>query len=229
MKKNILIVEDEEAIIQIIKNRLSSDIYNVDIAINGKIAIEKIENKNYDLITLDIMIPFINGFDVCKVLREKSKQTLVIMLSAMDREEFKIKGYEFGCDDYISKPFSAKELALKIKSLLNRRDEIQNKNRINIQISNFTLDEESKIITVNNEKLLLTPSEHLILSTIILKSNRVFSRAEFAQLIYDNYLGSIDDRGIDSHIYHIRKKIKEFEEKELIKTVRGMGYTIDEN
>jgi two-component system response regulator VicR len=86
-----------------------------------------------------------------------------------------------------------------------------------------------KTIKVDEQELILTPSEYLILSTMILNSNRIFSRAEFAQLIYDNYLGQIDDRGIDSHIYHIRQKIKQYETKELIKTVRGMGYTTNEN
>ncbi|MBN2768386.1 MAG: response regulator transcription factor [Campylobacterales bacterium] len=227
MKKNILIVEDEESIVKIINNRLESNFYDVDVAFDGKDALSKISQKNYDLITLDIMLPYIDGFEICKNIRKKSKQTLVVMISAMGTEEFKTKGYEYGCDDYISKPFSAKELAIKIKSLLKRRTELSNLTSKNI--SNFILIKDMKTIKVNEQELLLTPSEYLILSTIILNSNRIFSRAEFTQLIYDNYLGEIDDRGIDSHIYHIRKKIKQYEPKELIKTVRGMGYTIHEN
>lgn len=147
------------------------------------------------------------------------------MISAIGTEESKTKAYEYGCDDYLNKPFSSKELAIKIKSILRRRDELNNI----INLSKFTLNDDTKTIKINGYKLLITPSEYLILSTIILNPNRVFSRAEFAQLIYDNYLGKIDDRGIDSHIYHIRQKIKEYETKELIKTVRGIGYIINEN
>lgn len=227
MKKNILIVEDEEPIVNFIKNRLDSGIYNVDIAVDGKKALELIADNKYDLVTLDIMLPHIDGFEICRFLRKRSFHTLIMMVSALDTEEFKLKGYEYGCDDYIPKPFSAKELSIKIKSLLNRREELCSLEAK--KVAKFLLDEEAKTIKVNGNTLHLTPSEYLILSTLINNSKRVYSRAEFSQLIYDNYFGEIDDRGIDSHIYHIRKKIKTFEPNELIKTVRGMGYTINEN
>ena len=228
MKKNILIVEDEESIVKFIKNRLDSNIYNIDIATDGKKAFDLILKNNYDLVTLDLMLPEISGFEICKFLRKKTFHTLIIIVSALDTEEFKLKGYEYGCDDYIPKPFSAKELSIKIKSLLNRREQLCCSLEAK-KLSSFLLDEEAKTITINSNKLHLTPSEYLILSTLISNSNRVYSRAELAQLIYDNYFGDIDDRGIDSHIYHIRKKIKTYEEKELIQTVRGMGYRINEN
>jgi len=227
MKKNILIVEDEESIVSFIKNRLDSSIYNVDIATDGREAFELILKNNYDLVTLDLMLPHIGGFEICKFLRKKSFHTLVIIVSALDTQEFKLKGYEYGCDDYVPKPFSAKELSIKIKALLNRREQICSFEAKNLL--GFILDEELKTIKLNSHTLALTPSEYLILSTLISNSKRVYSRSELAQLIYDNYFGEIDERGIDSHIYHIRKKIKIYEEKELIKTVRGMGYIINEN
>jgi len=228
MKKNILIVEDEQSIINLIKNRLDSNIYNVDIALDGKEALSLISKNIYDLITLDIMLPHSDGFEICKFLRKKSFHTLIIMVSALDTEDFKQKGYEFGCDDYIPKPFSPKELAIKIKALLNRREQLYCNPKAK-RLSSFILDEDSKSIKVNNKELYLTPSEYLILSIMINNSNKVYTRGELAQLIYDNYFGEIDDRGIDSHIYHIRKKIKLYEQKELIKTVRGMGYTTNVN
>lgn len=227
MKKNILIVEDEEQILQLIQNRLDSDIYNVDIAIDGQEALLKINSKLYDLITLDIMLPYIDGFKISKAIRKKSYQTLIIMVSALDTQEFKLKGYEFGADDYITKPFSPKELAMKIKTLLKRREEISSQTKI--YISNIILDELAKEIKINGFCVDVTPSEYLILTIMIKNRNRVYSRAELTQFIYENNLGEIDERGIDSHIYHIRKKIKIYEEKEIIKTVRGMGYKIDAN
>jgi len=227
MKKKILIVEDEELIVNIIKNRLNSEIYDVDISLDGKDALFKIERNNYDLITLDIMLPFLDGFSLCKTIRKKSKKTLIIMISAVSTQEFKTKGYEYGIDDYISKPFSAKELSLKIKSLLNRRDELSSLEFLNSGV--LILNDISKEIKVNNNNVNFTPSEYFILTLFIRNKNRVYTRQELSQLIYDNYLGEIDERGIDSHICNIRKKINQYEKKNLIKTVRGIGYKIDEN
>jgi len=227
MKKNILIVEDEEQIVQLIKNRLESSVYHVDIALDGREALLKINENNYDLVTLDVMLPHVDGFEITKMIRKKSYQTLIIMVSALDTDEFKIKGYEFGVDDYMAKPFSAKELSVKIKSLLKRREELSSlKSKY---LSNIILNEDSKEVSVNGFKISFTPSEYLILTTLINNQNRVYSRGELAQIIYDNYLGEIDERGIDSHVYHIRKKVKVFEEKDIVRTVRGMGYRIYED
>jgi DNA-binding response OmpR family regulator len=227
MKKNILIVEDELEIINFIKNRLDSSIYNIDIATDGKEAVLKILTNTYDLVTLDIMLPFLDGFEICKKIRQKSKQTLVIIVSALDTEEFKAKAYDLGADDYMAKPFSAKELAIKIKSSIHRRNEISSLNQTNIL--NYSLNKQAKQIYINHKKIPLTPSEYLILSHLIESSNRVFSHADLSQLIFDNDFGQIDDRGIDSHIYHIRKKIKHLNDIDKIKTIRGMGYQINEN
>jgi len=227
MKKNILIVEDEETIVSLIKNRLDCSMYNVESAADGKEAMLKISSNDYDLVTLDIMLPFVDGFEISKKLRKKSKQTLIIMISALDIEEFKTKAYDFGVDDYIPKPFSAKELSIKIKALLQRREEISSLS--SKHLTDIILNEESKEISVNGFKIDFTPSEYLILSVLINNKNRVYSRQELAELIYDSYFGEIDEQGINSHIYHIREKVKPFYKRDIIKTVRGMGYKIDEN
>jgi len=227
MKKRILIVEDEETIVNLIRNRLDDDIYTVSIAYDGKEASTKIASNTYDLITLDIMLPFVDGFKICEAIRKKSKQTLIIMVSALDTIEFKSKGFDLGIDDYIAKPFSAKELAIKIRSLLKRKEEISS---LKLEpVSNIILDENAKEIIVNGYNISFTPSEYLILSVLINNNNRVYSRAELAQLIYDNYFGDIDEQGINSHIYHIREKVKPFYNRDIIKTIRGMGYKIYEN
>jgi len=227
MKKNILIVEDEETIVSFIKNRLKSDIYNIDIAYDGKEALNKIAKNSYDLITLDIMVPYVDGFEICQRIRKNSKQTLIIMISALDSIEFKTKGYDYGIDDYIAKPFSAKELAIKIQSLLKRKEEISSLNAQSIV--DILLNEEAKEILISGFNINFTPSEYLILATLINNKNRVYSRADLAQIIYDNYFGAIDEQGINSHIYHIREKVKRFYDKDIIKTVRGIGYKIYEN
>lgn len=220
-------MEDEASIVNFIKNRLNHNIYNVDTALDGKEALDKIISNTYDLITLDIMLPHIDGFELCQKIRQKSKQTLIIIVSALETMEFKEKAYTMGIDDYIAKPFSAKELAIKIHSQLKRREEISFLSKE--LVSNIILDEESKSITVNGYKIGFTPSEYLILSTLILNKNRVYSRSELAQIIYDNYFGSIDEQGINSHIHHIREKVRQFYAKDIIRTVRGIGYKIYEN
>jgi len=227
MKRSILIIEDEEAIVNFITRRLSSDLYIVDVAVDGKEAMEKIASNYYDLATVDIMLPYLDGYEVCKKLREKSTKTLIIMISALDTMEFKSKGYDIGIDDYITKPFSAKELAVKIHSLLKRREELSSLKKQ--KIPNIILDEASKEIIINGFKIDFTPSEYLILSTLIINNNRVYSRSDLAQLIYDNFFGEIDEQGINSHIYHIREKVKKVYHKDIIKTIRGMGYKISED
>jgi DNA-binding response OmpR family regulator len=227
MKKRILIVEDEESIVKFIENRLDKNLYDIDIAYDGREAMSKIASNCYDLVTLDIMLPHVDGYKICKNLRKNSKRCLIVMISALDTLEFKAKGYECGVDDYISKPFSAKELALKIHSLLKRKEElISQKSK---SIGNIMLSVDAKEIVVNGFKVDFTPSEYLILSTLVQHKNIVFSRADLASLIYDNYFGEIDEQGINSHIYHIREKIKVCCDKEIIKTVRGMGYKIYED
>ncbi|NVJ53941.1 MAG: response regulator transcription factor [Campylobacteraceae bacterium] len=228
MKKNILIIEDEEPIVNLIKNRLDSEIYDVDIALDGQSALQQVEKKEYDLVTLDIMLPQIDGFTLCDSIRKHSKKTLIIMISALDTEEFKTKGYDYGIDDYIAKPFSAKELSLKIKSLLKRRDELT-MTKEEEKTSILFINDEAKEVFINKHIVDFTPSEYFILSVFTSNKNRVYSRQELAQLIYDNYLGEIDERGIDSHICNIRKKISFHHDKNIIKTIRGVGYKIDEN
>ncbi len=226
-KRNILIVEDEERIVKLIKNRLDTKIYEVDVAYDGKEAISKIASKSYDLITLDIMLPQIDGFEVCKAIRNRSKKSLIIMVSALDTIEFKTKGYSCGVDDYIAKPFSPKELAIKIQSTLKRKEELCSLEEK--QVQNIILNEKSKELVINGFKIDFTPSEYLILSTLICNKNRVFSRVDLAQIIFDNYFGEIDEKGINSHIYNIREKVKTVYDKDIIKTVRGMGYKIYED
>lgn len=173
------------------------------------------------------MLPHIDGFEVCKAIRKKHKSCLIIVVSALDTIEFKTKGYNCGIDDYIAKPFSPKELAVKIQFAIKRKEELCSLDAK--QICDIILNEEAKEIIISGFKIDFTPSEYLILCTLINNKNRVFSRTDLAQIIYDNYFGDIDEQGINSHIYHIREKVKTYYKKDIIKTVRGMGYRIYED
>lgn len=223
----ILIVEDERDISSLIANRLDANLYTIDSAYDGREAQSKIVSQKYDLITLDVMLPHINGWELATLIRNYSKETLIIMVTALDTHEFKERGYSLGIDDYIAKPFSPKELALKIQALLARRYELQNSSIINKSVLSYNKGVREFRIQAN--QIVLTPSEHTILETLFESSKRLFSREELAQIIYDNGYGDIDIRGIDSHIAHIRKKLSIYSDKEIIQTIRGAGYKLHED
>ncbi len=226
MKSNILIVEDEPEIAKLIARRLNERFYKVFFAKNGKEALLMISKTQFDLVTVDIMLPFVDGFQVTKEIRKNSKNTLIIIVSALEMQKDKIKAYNLGADDYISKPFSPKELAVKIQTLLHRRFELQSNDILSV--NNITCNLEQKVFYIYGIKLDFTPSEFIILHTLFQTPKKVFSRADLSQIIYDNDFGMIDSRGIDSHIYQIRKKLNEYNKKEIIKTVHGHGYKLDE-
>ena len=227
MKKKLLIIEDETAIADLIIQRFQSSLYDVDIASDGREALVMLSTKHYDLATVDIMLPHIDGLTLCKKFRELSPQTFLIIISALDEEQSKLAAYANGADDYMSKPFSPKELLAKVESHF-RREDTANATQSNF-IQNLLLDDEKKEIKINGFNLSVTPSEYLLLFTLIKNPQKLFSREELSYLIYENSLGEIDSRGIDAHISHIRKKIKKFDAIEYIKTVHGQGYILNEH
>ncbi len=226
MKKRLLIIEDEKAIADLIIQRFKTSLYNVDVATDGREALALLSINKYDLATIDIMLPHVDGLTLCKRFREYSPQTFLILVSALDEEETKLKGYTYGADDYITKPFSTKELLAKVESYFRREDTLTSQKSINLQ--NLLLNDAKKEIKINGFKLGLTPSEYLLFFTLVNNPKKLFSREELSYLIYENNLGEIDSRGIDSHISHIRKKIKKCDSTEYIKTVHGQGYIINE-
>ncbi len=227
MKKRLLIIEDEKAIADLIVQRFQTSLYDVDVATDGKEALALLSTNKYDLATVDIMLPLMDGLTLCKKFRELSPQTFLILVSALDEEETKLKGYTYGADDYITKPFSPKELLAKVESHFRRADTLSSLNSIITQ--NILLEDNKKEIKINGFKLSFTPSEYLLFFTLLNNPKKLFTREELSYLIYENNLGEIDSRGIDSHISHIRKKIKKFDTIEYIKTVHGQGYIINEH
>lgn len=227
MKKKLLIIEDEKAISDLIVQRFNKSLYDVDISADGKEALTKLSTNTYDLATIDIMLPHVDGLTLCKKFREFSPQTFLIIVSALDEEETKLKGYAYGADDYITKPFSSKEFLAKVESFFRREDTLRSDKSKNIH--NLSLDDMKKEIRINGFGLTFTPSEYLLLSTLINNPKKLFSREELSYLIYENRLGEIDSRGIDTHISHIRKKIKKCDVIDYIKTVHGQGYIINEH
>lgn len=226
MKYKILIVEDEPDIVRLIQNRLDTEYYEVSIAMDGKEALRQIQECHFDVLTLDIMLPHVDGLTLCEETRKRHKDSLILIISALDTVEQKEKAYALGADDYIDKPFSPKLLALKITSLLKRRTEIIHTSLTSVRALQH--DENLKIFLLDGKRLVLTFSEYIILTILFKTPKKVFSKEELSQILYNEDIGNIDKEGIGTHIYQIRKKMARLGKEEMIKTVRSLGYTLYE-
>jgi len=226
MKYKILIVEDEPDIIKLIENRLDKELFDINIAMDGKEALKLIRANHYDLLTLDIMLPFLDGLSLCQAVRKRHKDSLILIISALDTMERKEKAYNLGADDYIEKPFSPKLLALKIKSLLQRRLEITSVPLSSV--GQLQHNEDLKHFFIHAKLLALTLSEYTILKILFETPKKIFSKEELSQILYNEDIGNIDKEGIGTHVYQIRKKISLLSNEAIIKTVRSVGYTLYE-
>ncbi len=226
MRYKILLVEDEPDIVRLIQNRLDTQHFIVSIAHDGKEALQQLQKEHFDVVTLDLMLPYVDGLFLCKEARMRHKDTLILIISALDTIEQKEKAYSLGADDYIDKPFSPKLVALKITSLLQRRREITHAPLPSIQ--HLQHDENLKIFLLRGEKLPLTLSEYIILKVLFETPKKVFSKEELSQILYNDNIGNIDKEGIGTHIYQIRKKMATLGYHKIIKTIRSIGYTLYE-
>jgi len=226
MKAKVLIVEDEPDIVRLIENRLDTEAFDVSVALDGKEALKQIEQHHFDVLTLDIMLPHVDGLTLCAETRKRHKDSLILVISALDTVEQKEKAYALGADDYIDKPFSPKLVALKIASLLKRRTEITYATLPCVQALQH--DENLKRFLFDGQKLQLTLSEYTILKILFETPKKVFSKEELSQILYNEDIGNIDREGIGTHIYQIRRKMALLGKEEMIKTVRSVGYTLHE-
>ncbi len=226
MSYKILIVEDEPDIVRLIQNRLDTDKFDVTVALDGAEALTCIAKNHYDVLILDIMLPQVDGLTLCENVRKRHKDSLILIISALDTLEQKEKAYLLGADDYIPKPFSPKLVALKIESLLKRRVEI-----LNAPLpfyANIQHDAALKQFYIQGHPLMFTVSEYSIFKTLFETPKKVFSKEELSQILYNEDIGNIDKEGIGTHIYQIRKKIAVQSKDDIIKTIRNVGYTIYE-
>ena len=215
----ILVVDDEELIRNVIKEYLSLENFIVDEAQDGDIAINKVKNSNYDLIIMDIMMPNKDGFSAFKEIKE-IKKIPCIMLSARGEEYDKLTGFDLGVDDYVTKPFSPKELVARVKAVIKRTKQEEEKYVFNTLV----IDDKAHSVTVDNKEVNLTPKEYDLLKYFVKNKNIALSREQLLSAIwgYDFYG---DDRTIDTHIKTLRKAMGKY--GDLIKTVRGMGYKFE--
>ena len=222
----ILVIEDEKNLNDIIVKRLILEKYGVDTCFNGNDALEYIFSTEYDVIVSDIMLPGIDGFEILKRIREKGIKTPVLLLTALDGIEDRVKGLDYGADDYLVKPFAFDELMARIRVLLRRNSTNGNSNASNIfSIANLTVNCNSHDVFRDDVPIKLSTREFTIVEYMIRNKERVLSREQIEQHIW-NYDYEGGTNVIDVYIRYLRKKIdKDFEPK-LIHTVRGIGYVL---
>ena len=228
--EKILVVDDEEHIAELISYNLTSNGYKVITANNGNDAVKLAVEEKPNLILLDLMIPGKDGYDVCKEVRSNSdvRNTPIIMLTAKSEELDKILGLELGADDYITKPFSVRELLARVKAVLRRFSISEPESNILI-FGNLTADFDKREILVNDKKLDLTLKEFELLEILIRNKGKILTRDTLLDKIWGyEYIG--ETRTVDVHIRYLRKKI-ELDDKnpKLIETIRGVGYRFNPN
>jgi len=224
MPKKILIVEDDPGILLSLKDEFESEGYTVSIAEDGEKGLEIAKQQRPDLIILDIMLPVIDGYEVCKRLRMEGDTTPIIMLTVKDKEIDRVLGLELGADDYVTKPFSLRELMARVKAVL-RRTEDRAKDLATYSFAQIELDFKKYEAKKKGKKLELTPLEFQMLNLFIQRKGEVISRDDFLDKIWGEDNTYVSFRTVDSHIANIRKKIEDdpSNPKHII-SVRGVGY-----
>ena len=222
--KKILVVDDEKKIVDIVKAYLEREGYRTIVAYDGKVALDLARTEVPDLIILDLMLPEISGWDVCRTLLAKSNVP-IIMLTARDEDTDKIVGLELGADDYVTKPFNPRELVSRVRAVLRRAEGAANKGR-KIELADLSIDVEKHEVKRGDQLIELTPIEFELLRVLAEAPGRVYSRMQLLDKVqgyaYEGY-----ERTIDSHIKNLRKKLEPDPDRpRYIKTVRGVGYKL---
>ena len=220
----ILIVEDQENIVKLVKDGLEAEGYTIDYVLDGEAGQNRIEmnHDDYDLIVLDVMLPKINGMDICKHVREKKISTPILMLTARDGINDIVTGLNYGADDYLIKPFSFEVLTARIKALLRRPKPVLT---VELKIRDLVLNTTEKKVYRNGKELKLTLKEFSMLEYLMRHPNQVLNREQITSNLWDFAFDSFSNV-VDVHVTNLRKKIGDRNGKTL-ETVRGVGYRIN--
>lgn len=218
----ILVVDDEDKMRQVIKIYLQKEGYLVEEASNGKEALEKIDTHQFSLILLDVMMPEIDGWTICRKVRQESPVP-IIMLTARGEEYDKLFGFELGVDDYITKPFSPKEMVARIKAVLKRSNGNNVANNNTLKIGVLEIKSMSKQVFLEEKELLLTPKEFDLLNFLSKNPEIVYSREQLLNQVWGyDFVGDL--RTVDTHVKQLREKLGDY--KKYIHTVWGTGYKL---
>ena len=223
----ILIVEDEETLAQNINDVLTKEHYKAEMSFDGEEGLELALTEEYDLILLDIMLPGINGLEILKSIRAENISTPVLLLTARNAVEDKVKGLDYGADDYLTKPFAIPELLARIRSLLRRKSETKSSF---IQIGPIVLDTSARMVKIEDKEVPLTSKEYSILEYLAYNKNRAVSRLSIAEHIWGDNMDLFKMTNfVDVHIKNLRKKLGDGKNRQIIATVRGIGYMIKDD
>jgi len=218
----ILIVEDEKRLAKIMKKGLEEHAFIVDLAHDGEEGLYMAENIPYDAVLLDIMLPIMDGLTILDTLRTRKCDVPVLMITAQGEIENRIKGLNFGADDYIVKPFDFNELIARLRSVIRRS---KGKSSSLIEIDDMTIDTNSRTVSRGGEQINLSATEYNLLEYLAVNSDRVISRTELTEHIYDTDFER-DSNVIDVYVNHLRNKLDKGFERRTIQTVRGAGYML---
>ncbi len=221
----ILVVEDDKKVGGFLKKGLQEEQYAVDVCRNGTEALYMAQLNPYDVIILDIMLPGMDGFAVCREMRQKAILTPILMLTAKDEIEDKVTGLSEGADDYLTKPFSFDELLARIRALLRRSQDYKTKE---LKVGDLELDPLRRMVTRSGKKIDLTGREYALLEYLLRNRGRTVTPSMILQHVWDmDYVGSSNI--VNVYINHLRNKIDKGFDVKLIQTVRGHGFRIDED
>lgn len=233
MKKHILLVDDEEHILRLLDYHLKKEGYETDLAEDGRTALKLAESEHYDFILLDIMLPQLDGIEVCKRIRSKGNKTPIMMVSAKGEEFDKVLALELGADDYMTKPFSPRELIARLKAILRRTEKTEEEDTTGLPeeywtINHLVIYSERHEVYKNQKLLNLTPKEFELLLYLVKHPNMTLTRERLLERIWGYDFGQ-ETRLVDVHIGKLREKIEDDPKKPVfIKTIRGYGYKFKE-
>lgn len=216
---DILIVEDEQNLARFLELELTHDNYNVDIEYEGQAGLDKALSNSYDLIILDLMLPNINGLEICRRVRQEQTTPIIIITAKSDTYD-KVTGLDYGADDYIVKPFEIEELFARIRAVLRRQPQ-----KDIIDINGIKIDIDAFKVTVNGEQLDLTKTEYDLLYVLATNRNHVLQREQILNHVW-GYDSEVETNVVDVYIRYLRNKLKPFGKEKTIETVRGVGYVI---
>ncbi len=230
--KKIILIEDESSVVSFIKKGLQEFGYEISVALDGSSGIKMVENNDFDMIILDIMLPDINGLEVCKEIRKTNKTVPILFLTALDSSENIVLGLESGGDDYLVKPFKFIELVARIKSLLRRSghsngaepSEAENGDNI-YRFEDLTVNDYTKKVTRSGAEISLTSTEYKLLLYFLNNPEKVISRSEILEAVWGvNY--ELGTNVVDVYVNYLRKKLDNQDDNKIIHTVIGMGYVL---
>ncbi len=223
---NILVVEDEAKVADFLKKGLQENGHSVDLAYDGWMGEKLALRNNYDILILDVIIPSVNGLELCKRIREKDQNVPILMLTALGTTEDKVAGFDVGADDYLVKPFEFAELLARIRALSKRNTGIVQTSTV-LKIADLELNLDKKTARRGNANIELTAKEFALLEFLMKNKGRVVSRAEIAEKVWDITFDT-GTNVVDVYINILRKKLDKNFETKLIHTRIGLGYTLDD-